>query len=213
MSWWATNTSAGLYRVEWWRPRAAGTTRRPSRRRSTGLMSLFFTDARRVDGVRRATGTHIAIDAGRETRTRRHAKKHSGSSAAGGAYASLRQKHGRHHHIAAKALTDDDRKRVQAYDESTKFQRPKIPEGARRRPWRAKRDEPERATDAAEFAQRAVDREEKRKRKRGDKEDSSSSSSDPLRTRATTTGRGATPSSRRTSCEVLGPRRRTPSCM
>jgi hypothetical protein len=101
-----------------------------------------------------------------------------GCRSSGGAYASLRQKHGRHHHIAAKALTDDDRKRVQAYDESTKFQRPKIPEGARRRPWRAKRDEPERATDAAEFAQRAVDREEKRKRKRGDREDSSSSSSD-----------------------------------
>ena len=33
-----------------------------------------------------------------------------GCRSSGGAYASLRQKHGRHHHIAAKALTEDDRK-------------------------------------------------------------------------------------------------------
>lgn len=101
-----------------------------------------------------------------------------GCRGSGGAYASLRQKHGRHHHIASKALTEDDRKRVTSYDESRDHQQPKIPPRATRRPWRAKRDEPERATDAAEFAQRAVDQEKKRKRKREEKGKDTSSSSD-----------------------------------
>ena len=65
-------------------------------------------------------------------------------------------------------MTADDRGRDAAYDGVV----PKQPEVSKkpkrvgRRPWRAKRDEPERRTEAAEIAEQGVRQEAKRQKRR-----------------------------------------------
>ena len=177
--------------------------------RGVVTVAFFYEVESAVDGVSRV----VLVRRWRMGGTRRHRRRFpgehtpsplkntGGSSAADrgvGAYASLRQKHGRHHHIAAKALTEDDRKRVQAYDESTKFQRPKVPEGASGDLGGREMNRSEPRTPPSSPNARSIGK--KKKAEKWRREDSSSESSDCFSSderRAMTTGRGATPSSRR----------------